>query len=70
MYDLQRIGKIIAEINKYRNELDSYKIIRESLKDTKNYHASSMLVFAILNRLIDLGSEIISAERLGAPNNY
>ena len=29
-----------------------------------------MLIFAILNKLIDLGSEIISAEKLGAPNTY
>ena len=70
MYDIQRIGKIIAEIEKYMKELDSYKITRESLKDSKNYNASSMLIFVILNRLIDLGSEIISAEELGAPNTY
>lgn len=70
MYDIQRIGKIIAEINKYMKELGNYKITRNSLKDSKNYYASSMLIFAILNRLIDLGSEIISAEELGAPNTY
>jgi len=29
-----------------------------------------MLIFAIVNRLIDLGSEIISTEELGAPNTY
>ena len=29
-----------------------------------------MLVFAILNRIIDLGNEIISAENLGASNTY
>ncbi len=70
MYDLQRIGKIISEIEKYMKELEEYKITRDNLKDSKNYYASSMLVFAILNRLIDLGSEIISAEQLGAPNAY
>jgi len=70
MYDLQRIGKIISEIEKYMKELDSYKITKENLKDSRNYHASSMLVFAILNRIIDLGSEMISAEQLGAPNTY
>jgi len=70
MYDLQRIGRIISEIDKYMKELESYKITKDNLKDSRNYHASSMLVFAILNRLIDLGSEIISAEQLGAPNTY
>lgn len=70
MYDLQRIGKIISDINKYSKELESYHLTKEDLKDSKNYNASSMLVFAILNKLIDLGSEIISAENLGAPDSY
>jgi uncharacterized protein YutE (UPF0331/DUF86 family) len=70
MYDFQRIGNIIAEIEKYMKEIDSYKLSKENLKDSKNYYASSMLIFAILNRLIDLGTEIISAEELGAPNTY
>src|SRR3989344_89906 len=71
MYDFQRIGKIIADIEKYVRELKSFDIRKQSdLSDAKTYHATSMVVFAILNRLIDLGSEIISAENLGAPNTY
>lgn len=70
MYDLERIGKIISDINKYLKELEGYHLSREDMRDSKNYNASSMLIFAILNRIIDLGSEIISAEDLGAPNMY
>jgi len=70
MYDLERIGKIISDINKYMKELEGYNLSKEDLSDSKNYNASSMLVFAILNRLIDIGGEIISAEELGAPNTY
>src|SRR3989344_4008900 len=70
MYDVQRIGKIIADINKYLGELKSYNLKKEDLSDSKSYRASSMLIFAVLNRLIDLGGEIISAENLGAPNTY
>ena len=70
MYDLQRVGKIIADIEKYKKELEGYNLTKENLKESKNYHASSMLIFSILNKLIDLGSEIISAEELGAPNTY
>lgn len=29
-----------------------------------------MLIFAVLNRIIDLGNEITFAENLGAPNTY
>lgn len=70
MYDLERIGRIIADIEKYLKELYSYNLSLDDLHDSKNYNASSMLIFAILNRLIDLGNEIISAEKLGAPNTY
>lgn len=71
MYDLQRIGRIIADIQKYLKELESYKIKSIlDLKDSKTYNAASMVLFAILNRVIDLGSEIISSEDLGAPNTY
>ena len=70
MYDVQRIGKIISDINKYLGELKSYNLKKEDLSDSKSYRASSMLIFAVLNRLIDLGGEIISAENLGAPNTY
>lgn len=71
MYDVERIGKIVSDINKYLKELESYKISKvDSLYDGKTYNASSMVIFAILNRTIDLGSEIISTESLGAPNTY
>ncbi|MEK6843872.1 MAG: HepT-like ribonuclease domain-containing protein [Nanoarchaeota archaeon] len=70
MYDIQRIGKIIADIEKHIKELDNYNLALNDLYESKNYHASSMLIFAILNKLIDLGSEMISAEKLGAPNTY
>ena len=70
MYDLQRVGKVISDIEKYIKELQNYNLTLDSLYDSKNYHASSMLVFAIINRLIELGTEILSAEKIGAPNAY
>ena len=56
MYDLQRVGKVISDIEKYIKELQNYNLTLDSLYDSKNYHASSMLVFAIINRLIELGT--------------
>jgi|SRR3989344_171150 len=70
MYDLQRIGKIISDIEKYIKDLESYNLSLNDLYESKNYNASSMLIFAVLNRVIDLGNEIIFAENLGAPNTY
>ena len=71
MYDLERIGNIIASIEKQISEIESYNISsQKELEDGKTYHASAMLCFAILNKVIDLGGELISAKNLGAPNTY
>ena len=71
MYDIDRIGKIVVDIISYLNELKSYQINQLSdLDDRIRYHASSMVIFATLNKVIDLGTEIISSEELGAPNTY
>ena len=71
MYDVNRIGRIISDIKKYQNELNSYGIKKVSdLKEGIKYHASAMLIFAILNRVLDLGNEILANESVGAPNTY
>jgi uncharacterized protein YutE (UPF0331/DUF86 family) len=70
MPDLERIGSLIADIKRYLKELESYKLNKEDLSNSKNYHASSMIIFAILNRIIDLGNEIIAMESLQAPRTY
>jgi uncharacterized protein YutE (UPF0331/DUF86 family) len=71
MYDIQKIGKIISDIEKKINELESYSVSKiEDLKDGKTFNASSMVLFAILTKVIDLGNELISVEKVGAPNSY
>lgn len=71
MYDLERTSKIISDIEKYLRELQSYHIqTKQDLVASKDRHASSMLIFSILNRMIDLGSEILSKEKVGAPQRY
>ena len=42
----------------------------KNLSDEKTFYATSMLLFSILNRLLDLGSEIITAKQLGTPGSY
>ena len=71
MYDLKRIGKIVSDIEKYMKEIGSFNVKSSAdLNDIKTLRAASMDLFAILDRLIDLGNEIISAESLGAPSTY
>ncbi len=71
MYDVEKITSIIKDIEKYEKDLDSVgvKSIKD-LDDLKNFHACSMICFSILNRVIDLGQEILIKEDLGMPNRY
>jgi len=71
MYDMERIGKIISDIEKYFRDLGELKIEKiEDLEDKRNFYALSMALFSILNRTIDLGSEIVIANNLGMPSTY
>ncbi|MBC8521351.1 MAG: DUF86 domain-containing protein [Methanomicrobia archaeon] len=73
MYDVERIGKIISDIEKYFRdlELEGLNIKKvEDLEDRKDFYAISMVLFSILNRAIDLGDEIVMANNLGMPSTY
>jgi len=73
MYDVERIGKIISDIERYFKdlELEGLNIKKvEDLEDRKGFYAISMVLFSILNRAIDLGDEIVMANHLGMPSTY
>ncbi|RLJ01825.1 MAG: hypothetical protein DRP10_03105 [Candidatus Aenigmatarchaeota archaeon] len=71
MYDIERITKIIEDIERYFKDLDYLNIkSKEDLKDRKNFYSLSMILFSITNRTIDLGDEIVSANKLGMPSTY
>lgn len=71
MYDIQRIGKIIGDLNRFQDDLAGLNIrtVRD-LNDKKNFYSASMLLFSILNRCIDLGEEIVTAKNVGTPATY
>jgi uncharacterized protein YutE (UPF0331/DUF86 family) len=74
MYNKEKVGritKIIVDIEKYLSQIESYEINDlEDLSSHLKYNAASMALFSILNKLSDLGSEILFAEDLGAPSRY
>ena len=71
MYDIKRTGKIIADIQKYLAEIESYSIKSSAdLKESMKFRATSMLLFALLDRVIDLGTEIVIAENMGMPQTH
>ena len=67
MQDKERIAFIVEDINMYLKKLEDRKINSLSQLDDLNFYACSMLVFSVLNRMIDLGDEIVKEERLGYP---
>jgi len=73
MYDIERMGKIISDIERYFRDLEleglNIKNV-EDLEDRKDFYAISMVLFSILNRAIDLGDEIVMANNLGMPSTY
>ena len=71
MRNTERIVTAIKDIERFLKELEDMKIEKSSdLDDARNFHASSMLCLAVINRAIDIGSEILVAERVSMPVSY
>lgn len=71
MYNSERIVRMMKDIEGYKKDLEIIKIKRiGDLKNVEKKHASSMLCFAILNRVINLGEEILVKEDQQMPSRY
>ena len=67
-YDEERIGIIFSDIQRYLKDFEDLGIHGiQDLHDKRNFYASSMVLFSLLNRLFDLGSEMAIAHNLGIP---
>jgi len=69
-YDKLRISKLVSEIEAYFQDLSQLKPKKEELYDKKMFYSISMILFQLINRAIDLGEEIITERKLGAPEKY
>lgn len=67
MIDEKRLNFIIEDLEIYLKKLEELELTKENLKNDKEFLASSMAIFQILNRTIDLGDEIVRDEKLGYP---
>lgn len=70
MYDIERVGKIVSDIDRYFEDLEKLNIKEDELEDRKNFYSLSMVLFSIINRAIDLGEEVVMAKDLGVPSTY
>ena len=69
MYDLEKIGKIIADLERYFADLEKLKVNSPAMSKER-FYSLSMLLFATLNRTIDLGQELVHGRKLGMPTSY
>ncbi len=69
MYDIEKITKVIADLERYFADLDKLKVEGASM-GTERFYSTSMVLFAILNRAIDLGEEVVRAKKFGMPGSY
>ena len=71
MFDLERLTKIISDIYRYLGDLERMELTdMRDLDDIKNFYAVSMILFTLINRVIDLGDEIVTSRNLGVPGTY
>ena len=71
MYDGKKVLSIISDIEKFKEEIKTFGV--KNVKDLESpikLRASSMNIFGILNRLIDLGTELLSENKVGTPSRY
>ncbi|KUK98553.1 MAG: hypothetical protein XE10_2023 [Methanoculleus marisnigri] len=70
-YDIERIGSICSDIRRYLVDLEQLNIgYAGDLSDKRNFYAVSMILFSLLNRVLDLGNEVTIAHNLGIPKSY
>ena len=70
MYDIEKLTIMIKDIEKYFAELENFGLNEKNVGDTKTVYASSMAIFGIICRAIDLSEEVLVKNSLGVPRNY
>jgi uncharacterized protein YutE (UPF0331/DUF86 family) len=62
-YDIERIGILKGDIENYFDDLEELDIKGpEDFENKIKYYSTSMIIFQIMNRAIDLGQELLGVE--------
>jgi uncharacterized protein YutE (UPF0331/DUF86 family) len=70
MYDKPRIASIISDMEFYIERIRRMKISAVQDLDELRFYASSMIMFNILNRMMDLAGEIVASNNFGNAESY
>lgn len=66
-----RIITMLMDIERYFRDLESFGIkSKNDLGTPANYYGVSMVLFSLLNRVIDLAQEIVIKKKMGMPSAY
>lgn len=67
MLNKERLNFIVEDINIYFEKLRKIAPAKENLNNDEKFLSTSMAIFQILNRMIDLADEIVKIEKIGYP---
>ena len=70
MRNLDRIVTAMKDVEKYFKELGEIKRDSNYLDSSVNFHASSMLCLALINRALDIGGEMLVDKAVSMPARY
>jgi len=70
MYDIEKLGKMIFDIEKEFDNLEKFNLNEKNLNDSGAVYASSMAMLSIVTRTINIAEEIVVKNEWGMPNNY
>lgn len=70
-FDIERLGKIFSDLDRYFADMNELHIkTPEDLKTKTNFYSVSMILLSSINRILDLGEEIIETKNIGFPSRY
>ncbi len=67
MLNKERVNFIVEDIDIYFEKLKNIAPTKENLNNDEKFLSTSMAIFQILNRMIDLADEIVKTEKMGYP---
>lgn len=67
----ERVMTIIKDVERFMKDFNELNVKNlQDLKNKEKFYSTSMLLFSMVNRSIDLGEEIVSDKKLGFPEKY
>lgn len=66
----ERILKIFGDLERYSADLKQLKINGPGSLTKERFYSLSMILFAMVNRAIDLGEEIVREHKMGISGSY